>query len=905
MLKIFCGLDLDGYEPIDNESRAGTVHVGPLGLLGLLEVRLGLSGLCETQPVRVSQYLRCLHQVDNGSRFYSQSLKQDELSVAKTLLDWRDQWVEAGWDGLASVDDSARIRDLAEVEGCCRKELSPGHVDRLRAVLKQLQEGATLTLSLTLLDAIDDFSLSWQQIFTLFDAQVEIPQVDEVQQAGPETDLGKLQQALKGGTQQPLQGDGSVVLVKASSLPMLAQATARLSCDDIDPSVSTDWFPQGLQSLIVGNDDLHLIDQACKDINQPQFNQSAASRWRPPLQVLALVMGLYWDPLNPKSLLEFLTHPVCPLPSKVRYQLAEVVSSTPGIGGVDWQSKCADLETTLKEEAAAVGKQAPDLKQLLSLWIPKKRFDPSTGAPIADLLKVTSQVAKWATTRAEHSDVEPAHKAMFHATTAQASQAQRILDDMATAGTTTISRLQLDRLLDQVTAAGTTVAAGGAELGAVSTCRAPGAAIAPCERILWWNFVEPVIPSPGPLSPTEIAQLAVHGAKLPECEALLSSQNHRWQRPVLAARKQLILTVPRSDGAEAVRQHPLWSTLAALCNESIPEVAVEEAFTGSTTLPLFLLQQPRQTLPPSQRWWQIGRMDLLTGRDQESYSSLESFLKSPYQWVLNYKARLHMGSLHSIGTGNLQKGNLMHHLCERLFESATLDWQKASDPELEKWVDAELARLLPEEGANLFQPGKGAERENFISTAKRSVTTLCTHLRNASVVKIEMEAVAKGQFAGGDLGGYIDMLLTNDRGEQAVLDLKWGGGKYRQEDLKKNTAMQLVTYSYLKRQGSVWPQVGYFVLSEARLLSQSSQFFKSAEVCDPDMPVNPSASYWKDFETTWQWRRTQLDQGLIEVTVAGTSADADSTPPADGLPIEEYNDRFNDFSVLTGWGENA
>ncbi|MEK6246863.1 MAG: PD-(D/E)XK nuclease family protein, partial [Planctomycetales bacterium] len=201
--------------------------------------------------------------------------------------------------------------------------------------------------------------------------------------------------------------------------------------------------------------------------------------------------------------------------------------------------------------------------------------------------------------------------------------------------------------------------------------------------------------------------------------------------------------------------------------------------------------------------------------------------------------------------------------------------------------------------------GKGAERENFISTAKRSVTTLCKHLRKASVVKIEMEAVAKGQFSGGDLGGYIDMLLTNDRGEQAVLDLKWGGGRYRQEDLKKNTAMQLVTYSYLKRQGSVWPQVGYFVLSEARLLSQSSQFFKSAEVCDPDMPVNPSASYWKDFETTWQWRRAQLDQGLIEVTVAGTSADADSTPPPDGLPIDEHNDRFSDFSVLTGWGENA
>ena len=27
-----------------------------------------------------------------------------------------------------------------------------------------------------------------------------------------------------------------------------------------------------------------------------------------------------------------------------------------------------------------------------------------------------------------------------------------------------------------------------------------------------------------------------------------------------------------------------------------------------------------------------------------------------------------------------------------------------------------------------------------------------------------------------------------------------------------------------------------------------------------------------------------------------------STPPEDGLSIDEYNDAFNDYAVLTGWG---
>ena len=44
---------------------------------------------------------------------------------------------------------------------------------------------------------------------------------------------------------------------------------------------------------------------------------------------------------------------------------------------------------------------------------------------------------------------------------------------------------------------------------------------------------------------------------------------------------------------------------------------------------------------------------------------------------------------------------------------------------------------------------------------------------------------------------------------------------------------------------------------------------------------------------------------IVEVTVAGTDPDQDSTPPDEGLQMESDADRFNDFAVLTGWGEDA
>jgi hypothetical protein len=62
---------------------------------------------------------------------------------------------------------------------------------------------------------------------------------------------------------------------------------------------------------------------------------------------------------------------------------------------------------------------------------------------------------------------------------------------------------------------------------------------------------------------------------------------------------------------------------------------------------------------------------------------------------------------------------------------------------------------------------------------------------------------------------------------------------------------------------------------------------------------------WRRFEATRRWRRKQMDAGLVEVTVTGTEPDADSAPPADGMHIDDVNDRFSEFGVLTGWGEKS
>ena len=53
---------------------------------------------------------------------------------------------------------------------------------------------------------------------------------------------------------------------------------------------------------------------------------------------------------------------------------------------------------------------------------------------------------------------------------------------------------------------------------------------------------------------------------------------------------------------------------------------------------------------------------------------------------------------------------------------------------------------------------------------------------------------------------------------------------------------------------------------------------------------------------TWLWRRGQLNQGRIELTVTGTEPDGASVPDEGALEIPKTSDSFNDFKVLTGFG---
>ena len=912
-MRIKLGLGLDGMKPKKFCSAIGEKEVGPIGFLTLLETQYGIAPISDSTTTRIIQYLAVLKKLDNPKCFYHDSFSIDEFNVAKTLLAWRDTLYEAGWDGIFYGDFSSRLQEMANIEQHANDTVSDGFGQRLQTVLSKLKDQKTQIDEVYLLDPFASFPPLWRTIlkhnFTLINETALIPsaQIDSdlkiLQGCLNKLSNGTLAKDLDGTIKKTtLNGDHSFIVVKAKSKAVSARLIAQWM---------THPDTQNKLTAVLATQSGIEIDEALAAVDLPRLGFDNTSPWRPVLQVLPITLDLLWAPLNPEILLQFLMHPVGPLVARIRKPLANIVAQSPGIGGEQWQAKLTELLEKEQTRENFSKKDFKKLKEDIEYWFSSERYDPHIGMPLEVAKERCLKVANWlAQQQAKHQD--DAMRSLFGAAYSQASELNIALTHLVEGGTETIKPEQLRYLLDQLTGAGTGIVDKFSECLANQSKHLVGAQHADSfyqavDSVVWWDLQAQANHDSYPWSCKEMQQLEDWRLfSLPNLDEQLEYKAKSWLKPINAAKERFILVI--HDSKEA--HHPLWDQINS-CVENWHEINAEDEVLAAKAIAslndLSSVKTPYKPLPSLSRWWKLETGKQLTKRDKESYSSLENFFYSPYQWVLHYKAELTAGTLQSLSDGNLLKGTLVHHLYEKFFnENAQLLTETGLDTQkINEWFDIKMKQLLVEEGAVLLMRGRLVEKEMFISTARQSLHQLIHQLRVANIVQVEMEAEQEALFLGGHLQGLIDMKVTNKEGEEAVVDIKWGGLKYRKESLRENKHLQLVTYSYLSQQNSKpkkWPPVAFFIIEEGVMVAQDKHYFPEAIDVSPIENEN-HAVIWQKMEKTWKWRRQQIDQGLIEVTVTGTKSDKNSDAGEDALIIPEKSDRFNDYRVLTGWGE--
>jgi hypothetical protein len=888
-IRVTFGLKADGPLPEFAPDSIGQITVGPQGLLNVLETQLGSPSPEASFTTRLIKYLACIDAVDHKDAFYHESYQADPFSVARTLLQWRDQWYLAGWQGTFAEGAPARLADMAAIEQQAATSVEPDLGQRVQKVIALLAGNPVAIESIHLRDQLSDIPFIWQRLIQAIN--VTITEAPEAAPQGKDgTDLYKLQQHLHQGTGTKLElsGDGSVLALSADSAqdstPHIALLCQKWLAESPDKTLAMLAEARG-----------DLLDEAMEANGCPRLGFGDSSPWRPVFQVLPLACELLWEPLNPTALFQYLSHPVGPIPARIRERLAQTVASVPGIGRDDWVQA---LEKSLEKEDE-------DKKEYhrnnIHYWLESPRFSPQTGVDSATLAQRAQRVADWLMGAREATD-DVSLKSLYFIALNQALEFVQAIERLKNHGRDTLNRDNVLRLIEDVRGTGAPVADRQAEVcsGQARALRAQhaGAFYSPADIVIWWDCQATDRVHRWPWSRTERTALAVNGVILQSEDQQLQWLGKTWLRPILVAKQQCTFILHN----DAERHHPVWDQIASLTQGLAILNLADSADTEVLGIPQTALE-PRP-LPPKTRWWQLPKSVELPKRDAESYSSLDAYTYSPYQWLLRYAARIRPGSLASVSDGSLLKGNLAHRLYQE-FLNTHPDIAAIKRAQIPDWVDEHLPVLLQREGALLLTPGRQSECEYFISQIQESLTALIEHLQQANVVSVQMELWQEGQFTGGKLNGSIDVLATRADGQEAILDIKWGSRSYRRDSLRKSSYLQLATYAQLRRgSAAALPKLSYFIVKTADILSLDHDFFPAAERIVPDNTEN-WVELWQRFEHTWHWRKTQFDQGLVEVTVTGTEPTDNSQPGEMGLTLPDASDNFNDYKVITGWDTNA
>ncbi len=790
---------------------AGELWVGLSGLLGVLE---GLTGLARNWPSHAHRVASLIPLLSKTKGFWDASALTDALSSAERLLELRDALVLHGWSGGVA---SPRVKQLEML--ALQLEGSPG--DRLASLTATLSEFPKLVDDFTLISPRNTLPRRVQDCLAALEAKgtcvVEEPLASA--KAPSKSDLARA----KAHTAFTPARDASLQLIQPYAPQLAAEAIAAALAADRETS-----------TLIIGAD--AVLDHALTRHGLPTVGGAGDPSDNAVLQLLPLVVAMGARPQDPERVVELLTLPVSPVPRGVARRLVRALQNWPAVGSPDWDAALADGLATI-DDVTEREKVAVRLRALFNGQVPSSTWN------VAELFARSELLRAWLFGR-EHNETDDDARARFSAAIGQCVEFEALLRASALAR---VSTAQLKLFLERATAAADGSQRYAARAGLRSVGK-PGGVAGPIDRIVWWNFTLAAAVSPhGSIwSKAELNALAAAGVCLPSTGDRARALSQQFLRPLSQATRELWLVCPErgADGTESA-PHPLWDeVLGFLGSGGHARALTFEAPQVKT--PLLVKKREPLSLPMARPVWMTKAK--LRKREEESASSVDALLGCAFHWALNYVGKLRPGQTAELPGDQQLLGNLAHEVVGKTIEAKPKSPAAAAADAEQRFND-----MGPTHAAPLFLPGHDAERAEALQAARSAAKQLATLLDDGWEVE-SVEKSYEGKALGTGLAGKLDLVLKKGL-VRAVVDLKWGGERYRRESLVAGAAVQLATYAELLRQdGATDVPVGYFILVTQALLSADKRLASKGMT----LPVSHNAEQtWASVEKSWQaaWKK--------------------------------------------------
>jgi ATP-dependent helicase/nuclease subunit B len=872
---LFAGATLTEHDDLAPGSAfLGKPVWGPAALLANLELRLGLPTPCVNEAVRVQRWSRRLDEMQaTRPRFYTESYRVDPLGTATALLAMRDELVAAGWNGDEIPGGRERLATFRELEAGA--ELPPGIADRVRRTEDELRRVRPRPArELRLAEPAAVWPGRWQRVFALLEEiSVPVRTVDVAFAAGGDTDLGRVQALLRGETVRrtpAFDGDGSLIVLRAETPSELAAALASLLGKWNEPSAA-----------IIRGGEARILDDALVAQGLPSIGVVSASSWRPAAQVLPLAIELAFEPRNPYRVLELLTLPISPFEGMVGRELAGALASAPGIGGPLWQGAKKKVAEYAKEDAEA-------RLARIAEWLETPGHE--TVAPRSALLAVANRVRTWLQARLAYEREKEAKSARIDVLGAAFAQAQAFHEALSHDPREGLDLVAARLLVEQVSGS-LHVELSAERTGRIDPVDVPAGLRVARDVVVWWHCVGGTEwrPSARLWRRSEIAALGAAGIALADPAARLAAEARGWRGAVFAARKRLVLAMPRWSTGEPLDPHPIWDEIVARMGAGavdIARVSVEVRALLHGRVPICAVDTINRgplALPEARAEWAIGAAKL-DPSPLHSASSLEALVGCPLRWVLTHRAGLREGSIASLPRSPLLEGSLGHRLVESLHRDGGLH----GPTNLRARLDVHLERLLREEASVILRAGMTFELAQLRQQLADSITRLAELLADSNLTVVDVESNVVVSWRSGELQGRLDLILRDSKGGEVILDLKWGSKRYR-ELLAEGQAVQLAVYAAARRLATgakTMPPAGYFSLSCGDLFTVSPETFAGVRAIDgPALDET-----WDKLERTVETVEAALSKGRVLVT--GVS---NSPPLLDALRVPKADrDRYHE-----------
>ena len=876
-------LDLDGYP---SPCGAGNNRVGPGGLLDLLEEQLGLPSPSSSSLDRVLAMEVALKTFSD--RFFSETFATDPLATARLLLRLRDELVMGGWNETCESSENSRLATLTEVESVFldKQGSALGVADRIRRLIVTLND-VQPDLAIDCLESRDDLPLLWIKLMDGLKARF-IDDSGEKPLADPNSDLGRFQQWLFEGRKKPVKwnNDGTISLSTAYSRVRLEQECAAwiggINGEDSTVLISNRIELGGIRLWLSG------LDQPCP-------NDRAELIDNPLFQLPGMVLALQWLPFDPQAWIEFLTHPVCPIHAGLRWVLANALGKQPSRSGANcewakaiknWQDK-----TPIKE------------REETEFWLGLKPVEKDpTGTQFADLLR---RLIKW---RGGEGDLDIRFREAVDKLTNGFDREDKL------------TRLRSQQIIRewQKTLGNQDMAS--AELDSV-TCMSSLAQMTESPDHLGMWLPESFTVGVPVWSFNEVKCLKQQGFKIQDRWAAAKRQDRWLQRKVLGIQKSLsVFRLPQRDGQP--QRTPTIQLLLQTCFKGFEiQSTLPEPKAFNETKVVKALQGRLKSIT-------IKKPLLLGSREKESFTSLAKFIQRPDEYVFNYLARWRPGTLKTARAVDnpIARGNLLHGASGEVLEDSSREgegsrgaalfchavnhlansghWQTVGSDGAGKWVEDNWDALLEAHASHYLLPENSAARLELRHMTAKAVGYLVHLFNEAGVVKVENETQKEGVAFFGQLGGRLDLCLTNKKGEMAVVDLKLGGYQKRESEIRNSNHLQLALYGHLIGEKTE-SACSYYILGRAQMISASDNFFGQTAVARSSNDATEWKGCWDRFEQLWKWRQEQLARGEIFMPVWDKKAETGSPisllSPKSDWPLFSDLKYPGEYRALIGW----